>query len=69
VGAVIKDDQGRLLLIKRGMRPGPGCGHCPAGGSSPARPTELESLPITEGLVEVLISWGVLGEGGIDRPI
>jgi hypothetical protein len=30
---------------------------------------ELELLPITEGLVEALTSWSVLGEDSIDRPI
>ena len=124
VGAVIKDDQGRLLLIKRGHAPGAGLWSLPGGRIEPGetdaealvremreetglavqtgrligtvrRPgqdgdvldirdyaatvtggtlragddaaearwvaaTELESLPITEGLVEALTSWGVL---------
>ena len=124
VGAVIKDDQGRLLLIKRGHAPGAGLWSLPGGRIEPGetdtealvreireetglaveaggllgtvrRPagdgdvfdirdyaatvtggvlqpgddaadarwvdaTELESLPITEGLTETLTSWGVL---------
>jgi 8-oxo-dGTP diphosphatase len=124
VGAVIKDDQGRLLLIKRGHAPGAGLWSLPGGRIEPGetdaealvremreetglavqtgrligmvqRPgqggdvldirdyaatitggtlhagddaaearwvaeRELESLPITEGLVEALTSWGVL---------
>lgn len=126
VGAVIKDDRGRLLLIKRGHTPGAGLWSLPGGRIEPGetdaealvremreetglvieagqligsvrRPTqdgnvldirdyaatvtggtlragddaadarwvdasELESLPITEGLVEALTSWGVLGQ-------
>ena len=125
VGAVIKDDRGRLLLIKRGHAPGAGLWSLPGGRIEPGetdaealvremreetglvieagqligtvrRPTqdgglldirdyaatvtggtlragddaadarwvavsELEILPITEGLVEALTSWGVLG--------
>ena len=124
VGAVIKDDQGRLLLIKRGHAPGAGLWSLPGGrieaGETDAEalvremreetglavepgqlvgtvrrpaqdgdvldirdyaatvtggtlhagddaaearwvaPGELESLPLTEGLVEALTSWGVL---------
>jgi 8-oxo-dGTP diphosphatase len=133
VGAVIKDDQGRLLLIKRGHEPGAGLWSVPGGRVEPGetdaealvremreetgltvqagpllgrvrRPgqdgpaaaggqdnivldirdyaatvtggtlcpgddaaearwvavSELPSLPITEGLVEALTSWGVL---------
>jgi len=124
VGAVIKDDQGRLLLIKRGHAPGAGLWSLPGGRIEPGEtdaealvremreetglvvepgqlvgavrrpaqdgdfldirdyaatvtggtlhagddaaearwvaPDELESLPITEGLVEALTSWGVL---------
>jgi 8-oxo-dGTP diphosphatase len=127
VGAVIKDDQGRLLLIKRGHDPGAGLWSIPGGRIEPGetdaealvremreetglavqagpllgsvrrpvpggrenvvleirdyaatvtggtlRPgddaaearwvavSELTSLPITEGLVEALTSWGVL---------
>ena len=133
VGAVIKDDQGRLLLIKRGHEPGAGLWSIPGGRIEPGetdaealvremreetglavragtvagqRPAaapggdvldirdyaatvtggtlragddaadarwvavgELASLPITEGLVEALTSWGVLGQDGSDRPI
>jgi 8-oxo-dGTP diphosphatase len=125
VGAVIKDDQGRLLLIKRGHEPGAGLWSLPGGRIEPGetdaqalvremreetglavqagpllgsvrRPapggrvldirdytatitggtlragddaadarwvavSELPRLPITEGLVEALTSWGVLG--------
>ena len=124
VGAVIKDDQGRLLLIKRGHEPGAGLWSLPGGRIEPGetdaealvremreetgltvqagpllgsvrRPapggrvldirdytatitggtlragddaadarwvavSELPRLPITEGLVEALTSWGVL---------
>jgi 8-oxo-dGTP diphosphatase len=136
VGAVIKDDQGRLLLIKRGHEPGAGLWSVPGGRVEPGetdaealvremreetgltvqagpllgrvrRPaqdgpaaaggqdnivldirdygatvtggtlcpgddaaearwvavSELPSLPITEGLVEALTSWGVLRPG------
>jgi len=126
VGAVIKDDRGRLLLIKRGHAPGAGLWSLPGGRIEPGetdaealvremreetglvieagqligtvrRPTqdgglldirdyaatvtggtlragddaadarwvaasELETLPVTEGLVEALTSWGVLGQ-------
>ena len=126
VGAVIKDDRGRLLLIKRGHAPGAGLWSLPGGRIEPGetdaealvremreetglvieagqligtvrRPaqdgglldirdyaatvtggtlragddaadarwvaaSELEILPITEGLVEALTSWGVLGQ-------
>ena len=126
VGAVIKDDRGRLLLIKRGHAPGAGLWSLPGGRIEPGetdaealiremreetglaieagqligtvrRPaqdggvldirdyaatvtggtlragddaadarwvaaSELETLPITEGLVEALTSWGVLGQ-------
>jgi len=125
VGAVIKNDRGRLLLIKRGHAPGAGLWSLPGGRIEPGetdaealvremceetglaveagqligtvrRPTqdggvldirdyaatvtggtlragddaadarwvtasELEALPVTEGLVEALTSWGVLG--------
>ena len=124
VGAVIKDDQGRLLLIKRGHEPGAGLWSLPGGRIEPGetdaealvremreetglavqagplvgrvrRPapggqvldirdyaatviggtlragddaaearwvaaSELPRIPITEGLVEALTSWGVL---------
>ena len=127
VGAVIKDDQGRLLLIKRGHEPGAGLWSLPGGRIEPgetdaqalvremreetglaveagpllgsvwrAAPgghvldirdytatitggtlragddaadarwvavSELPRLPITEGLVEALTSWGVLRPG------
>jgi 8-oxo-dGTP diphosphatase len=126
VGAVIKDDQGRLLLIKRGHPPGAGLWSLPGGRVEPGetdtealkremreetglvvdpggllgtvrRPgqggdvldirdyvatvtggtlragddaaearwvtiSELAGLPITDGLVEALTSWGVLGQ-------
>ena len=126
VGAVIKDDRGRLLLIKRGHAPGAGLWSLPGGRIEPGetdaealvremreetglvieagqligtvrRPaqdgglldirdyaatvtggtlragddaadarwvaaSELETLPVTEGLVEALTSWGVLGQ-------
>jgi 8-oxo-dGTP diphosphatase len=126
VGAIIKDDQGRLLLIKRGHEPGAGLWSLPGGRIEPGetdaealvremreetgleveagdligavqRPGlggtvidikdyaatviggtltpgddaadarwvnawELESMAITEGLVEALTSWGVLPE-------
>jgi 8-oxo-dGTP diphosphatase len=125
VGAVIKDDQGRLLLIRRGHAPGAGLWSLPGGRIEPGetdgealvreiseetgllietgqligtvrrpahdggvfdirdyaatvtggtlRPgddatdarwvaaSELESLPLTEGLVAALTGWGVLG--------
>jgi mutator protein MutT len=126
VGAVIMDDKGRLLLIKRGHEPGAGLWSLPGGRIEPGetdaealvremreetglevqvgrligavrRPaqggdvidikdyaasviggtltsgddaddarwvdvTELNSLAITDGLVETLTNWGVLGE-------
>jgi 8-oxo-dGTP diphosphatase len=126
VGAVIKDDHGRLLLIKRGHPPGAGLWSLPGGRVEPGetdtealkremreetglvvdpggllgtvrRPgqdgdvldirdyvatvaggtlragddaaearwvtiSELAGLPITDGLVEALTSWGVLGQ-------
>jgi len=125
VGAVIKDDRGRLLLIKRGHAPGAGLWSLPGGRIEPGetdaealvremreetglvieagqligsvrRPAadgeildirdyaatvtggtlragddaadarwvddrELAALPMTEGLVEALADWGVLG--------
>ena len=125
VGGVIKDDRGRLLLIKRGHAPGAGLWSLPGGRIEPGetdaealvremreetglvidpgqligivrrpapdgfvfdirdyaatvisgtlRPgddaadarwvdaSEMESLPITEGLVDTLTDWGVLG--------
>jgi 8-oxo-dGTP diphosphatase len=125
VGAVTKDDQGRLLLIKRGHAPAAGLWSLPGGRIEPGETdaealvremreetglavqtgrligtvrrlgqggdildirdyaatvtggtlragddaaearwvtaSELESLPTTEGLVETLTSWGVLG--------
>jgi 8-oxo-dGTP diphosphatase len=126
VGAVIKDDRGRLLLIKRGHAPGAGLWSLPGGRIEPGetdaealvremreetglvieagplvgsvrrpaadgavldirdyaatvtggtlRPgddaadarwvddSELARLPTTEGLVEALTGWGVLGQ-------
>jgi 8-oxo-dGTP diphosphatase len=126
VGAVIKDDRGRLLLIKRGHAPGAGLWSLPGGRIEPGetdtealvremreetglvieagqligtvrRPaqdrgvldirdysatitggtlragddaadarwvaaSELAALPMTDGLVEALTSWGVLDE-------
>jgi 8-oxo-dGTP diphosphatase len=126
VGAVIKDDRGRLLLIKRGHAPGAGLWSLPGGRIEPGetdaealvremreetglvieagqligsvrRPaadgavldirdyaatvtggtlragddaadarwvdsSELARLPMTEGLVETLTDWGVLGQ-------
>jgi ADP-ribose pyrophosphatase YjhB (NUDIX family) len=126
VGAVIKDESGRLLLIKRGHEPGAGLWSLPGGRIEPGetdaealvremreetglevapgpllgavrRPAgdgdvidirdyaatitggtltpgddaadarwvsaeDLDSLAITEGLVEALTSWGVLGQ-------
>jgi 8-oxo-dGTP diphosphatase len=126
VGAVIKDAQGRLLLIKRGHAPGAGLWSLPGGRIEPGetdtqallreireetglviaagplvgsvqRPApdgdvldirdyaatvtggtlsagddaadarwvdavELRSLPVTEGLIAALTSWGVLGQ-------
>lgn len=127
VGAVIRDDEGRLLLIKRGHEPGAGLWSLPGGRIEPGetdtealvremreetgltvkvgrrlgsvrRPglggdvidisdyaatviagrltpgddaadarwvdtAELESMAITDGLVEALTEWGVLGQG------
>jgi 8-oxo-dGTP diphosphatase len=126
VGAVIKDDQGRLLLIKRGHAPAAGLWSLPGGRIEPGetdaealvremreetglvidpgqligsvrRPArdgvvfdirdyaatvtggtlrpgddaadarwvdarELQSLPVTAGLVDILTDWGVLAE-------
>jgi 8-oxo-dGTP diphosphatase len=126
VGGVIKDDQGRLLLIKRGHAPSVGLWSLPGGRIEPGEtdaqalvremreetglvvepgpllgrvrrpgqgedvldirdyaaavtggtlragddaaearwvaPGELERMPITEGLVEALTSWGVLSQ-------
>jgi 8-oxo-dGTP diphosphatase len=125
VGAVIRDDEGRLLLIKRGHEPGAGLWSLPGGRIEPgetgtqalvremreetgltvkvgrllgtvSRPgldgdvidisdyeatiitgsltpgddaadarwvdtADLESMPITDGLVEALTDWGVMG--------
>jgi 8-oxo-dGTP diphosphatase len=127
VGAVVKDEQGRLLLIKRGHEPGAGLWSLPGGRIEPGEtdaealvremreetglevsagplvgrvqrpapggqtldirdyaatvtggtlragddaaqarwvtPGELALLPVTEGLVEALTSWGVLHQG------
>jgi len=126
VGAVVKDGQGRLLLIKRGHEPGAGLWSLPGGRIEPGetdaqalvremleetgltvepgrligrvqrpglngavidirdyaatviggtlRPgddaadarwvdaADLDSLGVTEGLIEALTSWGVLGQ-------
>jgi 8-oxo-dGTP diphosphatase len=43
VGAVIKDDQGRLLLIKRGHEPGAGLWSLPGGRVEPGE-TDAEAL-------------------------
>jgi len=43
VGAVIKDDQGRLLLIKRGHAPGAGLWSLPGGRIEPGE-TDAEAL-------------------------
>ncbi|HYB14276.1 MAG TPA: NUDIX domain-containing protein [Streptosporangiaceae bacterium] len=127
VGAVIRDDKGRLLLVKRGHEPGAGLWSLPGGRIEPGetdadalvreiheetgleiqpgpllgtvrRPAgdgdvidirdyaatvtggtlipgddaadarwvsaaDLGSLAITEGLVEALTDWGILGQG------
>jgi 8-oxo-dGTP diphosphatase len=126
VGAVVKDEQGRLLLIKRGHEPGAGLWSLPGGRIEPGEtdaealvremreetglavqagpllgsvqrpapggmvldirdygatitggtlragddaaearwvaPGDLAGLPVTEGLVEALTDWGVLGQ-------
>src|SRR5580693_7928125 len=43
VGAVINDDQGRLLLIKRGHEPGAGLWSIPGGRIEPGE-TDAEAL-------------------------
>ena len=43
VGAVIKDDQGRLLLVKRGHEPGAGLWSVPGGRVEPGE-TDAEAL-------------------------
>ena len=43
VGAVIKDDQGRLLLVKRGHEPGAGLWSVPGGRVEPGE-TDSEAL-------------------------
>jgi 8-oxo-dGTP diphosphatase len=43
VGAVIKDDEGRLLLIKRGHEPGAGLWSLPGGRIEPGE-TDVEAL-------------------------
>ena len=43
MGAVIKDDQGRLLLIKRGHEPGAGLWSLPGGRIEPGE-TDAEAL-------------------------
>ena len=126
VGAVVTDEQGRLLMIKRGHEPGAGLWSIPGGRIEPGetdaealvremleetgltvevgrllgtvqrpglggtvidirdyaatvtggtlvagddaadarwvRAEDLNALPVTEGLVDILISWGVLGQ-------
>lgn len=133
VGAVIRDDQGQLLLVKRGHEPGAGLWSLPGGRIEPGetdaealiremreetglevnpgpllgavqRPSgkgavinirdyaatviggtltpgddaadarwvsvaDLGSLAVTEGLIETLADWGVLGQEGINRPL
>ena len=130
VGAVVTDEQGRLLMIKRGHEPGAGLWSIPGGRIEPGetdaealvremleetnlsiepgrllgrvqrpglggtvvdirdyaatavggtlRPgddaadvrwvaaIEMDSLEITEGLIEALTEWGVLGPGAPD---
>lgn len=127
VGAIVADDQGRLLMIKRGHEPGAGLWSIPGGRIEPGEtdaealvremieetgltvevgrligrvqrpglngavidirdyaatvtggtlragddaadarwvaPAELKSLDITEGLIDALTGWGVLGGG------
>jgi 8-oxo-dGTP diphosphatase len=43
VGAVIRDDEGRLLLIKRGHEPGAGLWSLPGGRIEPGE-TDIEAL-------------------------
>ena len=43
VGAVIRDDEGRLLLIKRGHEPGAGLWSLPGGRIEPGE-TDTEAL-------------------------
>jgi 8-oxo-dGTP diphosphatase len=126
VGAVVKDERGRLLLIKRGHEPGTGLWSLPGGRVEPGEtdaealiremreetgltvtagplvgsvrrpwpngavieirdyaatvtggmlcpgddaadarwvpPGEVNTLPLTEGLAEILTAWGVLGQ-------
>jgi hypothetical protein len=78
VGAVVTDGHGRLLLIQRGhgragdvfdirdyaatvtggtLRPGDD-----AADARWVGPEEMAVLPVTEGLVNTLTEWGVLGE-------
>lgn len=67
VGAVIKDEAGRLLLIKRGHEPGAGLWSIPGGriepGESDARALAREILEET-GLV--IVPGRLLGE--VERP-
>ena len=67
VGAVIKDDQGRLLLIKRGHEPGAGLWSIPGGRIEPGE-TDAEAL-----VREMQEETGLAVEagpllGGVRRP-
>src|ERR1700734_1979742 len=58
VGAVIKDDQGRLLLIKRGHEPGAGLWSLPGGRIEPGE-TDAQAL-----VREMREETGLLVEAG-----
>jgi 8-oxo-dGTP diphosphatase len=58
VGAVIKDDQGRLLLIKRGHAPGAGLWSLPGGRIEPGE-TDAQAL-----VREMREETGLLVEAG-----
>ncbi len=67
VGAVIKDEQGRLLLIKRGHEPGAGLWSLPGGRIEPGE-TDAEAL-----VREMLEETGLTVEvgrllGTVQRP-
>jgi 8-oxo-dGTP diphosphatase len=67
VGAVIKDEQGRLLLIKRGHEPGAGLWSLPGGRIEPGE-TDAEAL-----VREMLEETGLTVEpgrliGSVKRP-